>query len=275
VLTEVIVSDTHVGSAYGVFPQGFRKSTGEIVRLNKGQRYLGKCWQHVLGVLPPTFDILVLNGDLTDGQNPRQMARDLTEADPEWQGRAAYELLAPLAERAGVVYATMGTTYHTGEAGTFEEQLAERLGAVPDEWGHCARDWLGLSVEGIKQDIAHAQSSMLRYKSTAAEREIQFEALAAVMKEGGTSHIIIRSHVHTYFNLFIEGTLYVSTFSFQLDSRYARLLKVKNRYLQRHIGVTVLELYPERVGKELHVAEIKPIYFKHPKWRREKYERKA
>jgi len=272
-ITEVIVADTHFGSAYGLMPPNFQKSTGDLATLNQGQEYLWECWQHATKVLPRKFDLLVLNGDLTHGQNPKEKARDLTEADPEWQQRAAYEALAPLAERANKVYGTVGSEYHAGEAGAWEEQLCQRLGAVPDDWGHHARDWLGLNLEGVMQDIAHSQSVMTRYRSTAGERDIQFEALIADMKEGGKSHLMIRSHIHTHFELFIEETLYLSTLAFQLQTRYARRHKMRQRYIQKHIGIALVRLYPNRVGKDPRVAEVQLMRYNHPKWKRDRYEK--
>jgi len=272
-ITEVIVADTHFGSAFGLMPPDFRNSMGAVAGLNVGQKYLWECWQHALDVLPRKFDVLVLNGDLTHGQNPKELARDVTEPDPEWQQRAAYQGLLPLVERAGAVYGTMGSEYHVGVAGQWEEQLLCRLGAVPDAWGHHARDWLGLDLEGVRQDVAHSQSVFTRYRASGGEREIQFEALVSDVK-GGRSHAIVRSHVHTYFEVFIEDALFLSTPAFQLSTRWARTRKMRQRFVQKYVGIVVLRLYPGRVGKRMKVVKAdEPIWFDHPKWPRDKYER--
>jgi hypothetical protein len=39
----LVVSDMHVGSAYGLLPEGFVGSTGAMLNLNMGQEYLWEC----------------------------------------------------------------------------------------------------------------------------------------------------------------------------------------------------------------------------------------
>ena len=45
----LVVSDMHVGSAYGLLPEGFVGSTGAMLNLNMGQEYLWECWKHFPG----------------------------------------------------------------------------------------------------------------------------------------------------------------------------------------------------------------------------------
>lgn len=271
-ITGVVLSDPHVGSAYGLFPGGFRLSNGSEAGLNLGQVYLLNCWEDFLERIPPTFDLLLLNGDLINGQNVKETGADLTEIDPEWQQRAAYQLLEPLATRAREVYATRGSNYHAGECGRWEEQLAERLGAVPDSWGHHAWDWLLLDVQGVHLDVAHHQSVVSRFVSMPLEREEQFATMVAPWKQGG-SHLIIRSHVHRYSEVHVELQQSLSTAAWQLQTRFARMRTMPNRMFSRYIGGLWMELYPERVDTSDYAAAIHPVLYRHPDLARAQYVR--
>jgi len=273
VLTAVVISDLHVGSAFAPMPKGFRLSTGARVRPNKGQLYLNRCWKNFTATIPDTFDLLILNGDLIHGQNHKEMAADLSEVDPEWQQRAALEFLHPLSERANRVYATKGSGYHVGEVGRWEEQLAHSLGAEPDERGHYAQDWLLLNVEGVLLDVAHTQSVVMRYVSMPLEREGQFDDMIADSKVGGASHLIIRSHAHRWVSTDVELKRSVGTASWQLQGPYVKRGKVPNRMFSKYIGGLWVELHPERVGKPEHCMTLHPVLYKHPKLRRAKYVR--
>lgn len=266
----VFVSDMHVGSAYAVFPERFKLSTGSIGHLNVGQRYLWDCWQDFLERLPKQFNILILNGDIINGQNKKESAADLTEVDPAWQQRAALSLLEPLAERAGKIWMTQGSTYHSGEVGRWEEQLARELGAEPDDWGHYAWDWLLLDVEGVKLDIAHSQSVVLRYVGMPLEREQQFDKIIQDWK-GGSANVIVRSHAHRYVETHVELQQAVGTASWQLQPRYVRRGRIPNRQFSRYVGGLWMELLPENVGKPEYCAEIHPTLYRHPQMRRACY----
>jgi hypothetical protein len=57
----LVVSDIHVGSAYGLLPEGFVGSTGTMLNLNMGQEYLWECWRHFIQDVPPLFALSCLS----------------------------------------------------------------------------------------------------------------------------------------------------------------------------------------------------------------------
>lgn len=266
----VIVSDTHTGSAYALFPARFQLSTGSIVSLNVGQQYLLQCWRDFEERIPERFEVLVLNGDIINGQNRRESAADLTEVDPAWQQRAALELLEPIAARAEKVYVAQGSTYHTGEVARWEEQLAYQLGAEPDSSGHYAWDWLLLDIDGVRLDVAHHQSVVMRYVTMPLEREQQFDKIIADWK-GGSAHLIVRSHAHRYVEAHVELQQSVATASWQLQSRYVRRGRLPNRMFSRYIGGLWLEVHPERVGQSEYCTTLHPVLYRHPQLARASY----
>lgn len=271
-ITILIVSDLQVGSAFGIFPERFTLSTGSEHNLNTGQRYLLSCWQHMLKTLPKP-DVFIVNGEATDGLSKKLLGRYRVEPDPKWQVRAALDLVEPFVRKAAEVYVTKGTDYHTRPAGQDDEDFAQhlmRFGAVPDALGHYAHDWLLLEKEGVTLDIAHTRSVMIRYESTAGEREVQFDAMSADLKEGGSSDLIVRSHGHRYVKGNVEGELFVLTPAWSLQTPYAARSKWPNRWLSRLIGGIQVDIYPTlktgdpRQNREEFI-HIKGLTYAHPK----------
>lgn len=245
-LSALVLSDLHVGSAFALFPPRFTLSTGALVGLNVGQQYLYQCWQDFKARLPATLDILVLVGDIIDGQNPREGGADLTEVKPEWQQRAALEFLAPVAERCQAVYAVRGTHYHSGEAGAWEEALAKRLGAVPDPMGNHAPYWHHLDIEGVYLDIAHRQSATIRYGSSMLERELQFMLMRTQAEAVEPDDLILRGHVHTYRYVNDDGFLAVSCPAWQIPASFVQRSITPNRKRARLFGGLLIKLWPGR-----------------------------
>jgi len=257
-----IIADTHIGSAFGPWPPKMQLSTGGRYQLNKGQRYINKHWYTIAETMPH-LDILILNGDIIDGQQPKDMGRYVCEADPQFQARAALELLRPYLAKSGKVYATEGTEYHEGEAATWAEWLAREVGAIPRD-SHFAWDWLLLDAAGLHLDIAHRQSFFLRYRATGLEREMQFSAMME-----STADVIVRSHTHHYILLQMpcdsKMQTAISTPAWQLQTHYARTSISPSRLLNPILGMVVVNMD----GGEVHV---KPYAFPHPPQRRERYE---
>jgi len=265
--TLLLVSDLHVGSRWGLFPRDFQLSTGEVYQLNRGQEFLLSCWGHMLTQMPKRFDVLIVNGDAINGPNPKESARDQVEQDPEWQVRAALALLQPVAKRARETYLTQGSTYHVGEAAKHEERLAWMLGAVPDPAGHYAWDWLVLDIQGVRLDIAHHQSVVMRYLAVPLEREQQFDRMIADLK-GGSADLIVRSHAHRLMDLNVDGDLALGLPAWQLQTRYARRSRWPNRWLSRLIGGVRVDIYPDRKAggpqNRTDYLAVVPLVYPHP-----------
>jgi len=241
--TALLLADLHAGSAYAPWPKKFRRSTGHTVQLNAGQRYLSRCWDDFLERIPKQLDYLILDGDMIEGQQPKQMARDLVDVDPQWQARAAKNLLEPLAARATEVRCTMGTDYHGGEQATWEEWIACQLGAVQDDWGHHAADWLLLNIDGVQLDIAHSQSTAIN-TSMPLERELRYALM--IDDERPDIDMIVRAHTHNYRWLVLDGRITCGLPAWKLQGRHVRRSKTPNRFYSRLLGALLLRIYPGR-----------------------------
>jgi len=247
-LTGLIVSDTHLGDAYAVFPHGFKGSTGSVIALNEGQKYLLECWDWMIEQLPRRLDFLIVNGDVADGVARKDEGRWRVESDPEFQVLAAKALFMrgnpPLLNRAKKKYVSKGSAYHSGSGSHLDEMFGQQIKAEVDSMGHRASSWRVLSCQGIDVDIAHNRSVSIRYESSQGEREIQFDRMVADIKDG-SSDLIVRSHGHRYVKLNVDGDIFVATPAWSLQTDYAKMSRYPNRWLSRLIGSVRVDLYPE------------------------------
>lgn len=246
----LIISDTHVGSAFGLMPEGFLSSTGIRLPLNMGQEYLLECWQHFLNALPPLFAFLIINGDAPEGQNPAEEARLLSEVDPVWQVDAAEMLYRPLVERVTRgVFMTSGSRYHVGVGATFENVLARRLGARPNRAGRRVRPWLHLHVNGRLIEAAHRQSYTIVNRAMPLEREIRYAKVRCADQGKPIPDAIVRSHTHVGFRLWVEDEwMAMSTPGWKLQDHYAQTSISPNRMLPAKIGAVLLRVWHQPVG---------------------------
>lgn len=256
-----LLGDLHTGSAFAPWPAGAELSCGGTHQPNVGQSYLNERMGEIAAALPP-LDVIVFTGDLIDGQMPKDRGRYLVEIDPQFQARAAYELVRPIAQRATVVYVVEGTEYHDSDGSMWMEWLARELGAVAKDQ-HVAWDWLLADMFGLKWDIAHKQSIMIRYKSTAMEREMQFSSMLSE-----TADVIVRSHAHFYgfVQLATDGIVQtsVSTPAWKMQGHYERTSLSPNRLYSSKLGMVVLEVEDGNVIP-------RPFLFPHPPLRRSVY----
>lgn len=198
----VVISDLHIGCQLGLAaPTGHRLDNGGRYRPTRAQRAVWRIWDHFWSQWVPQvthrepFDLLI-NGDLMDGVHhgsTHQWSHNLGD-----QAVAAYEILAPIADRAAHLYIVRGTPAHAGEAGVEEERLARRLGAVPDRDGRHARWELWKHIGGYLINATHhiGTTASSQHEVSAINAE-----LASLFTEAGRwghqpPDIIVRSHRH-------------------------------------------------------------------------------
>lgn len=256
----LILADFHIGSMFSLWPPGFKTSLGTEVSPNVGQKYLLDHWRKIIAAIPQ-YDLLVLNGDMVDGTQPKSYGRFILEPEPIVQAQAALEVIRPVMKKlraGGRVIVMRGTPYHEEDDAACE-LIGEALNALPTEYGRRSWGWLVAECGGLIVDIAHSQSYMMRYRSTALEREGQFSDMA-----GLNADIIIRSHTHSPLWAYVEGggrrafRLEITTPPMQIASEYANRSKTPNRTLPKNLGVMVVEI--PRDG----LPVVRPYVFPHP-----------
>lgn len=242
----LVVADMHVGSKFALWPEDMPNSAGNIPKLNKGQEYLGECWQHHEKLTPKKLDWLILMGDMLNGNEAKDEGRGLTEVDPVWQARAVAALLEPLRKRAKHCLYLKGSNYHAGVAGSDEEALAHTLNAEADAVGQRARDWEILDIGGVYLDLAHTASVVMVNRAMPMERELRYAQTAAADDQRPQVDMIARAHAHIYLWLNMDGVIALRCPAWKLQDTYVQRSITPNRMRSRLIGSVLLNIQPEK-----------------------------
>ena len=235
----LVISDIHGGCQLALCPiNGVRLDGGGFYKPNKLQRKIHYWWEEFLTEWVPEetkgkkFN-LVFNGDLFEGRHHgsiTQFTQNLSD-----QANVAYELCAPVVEKAENLYMLRGTESHTGKSAEQEEQLAEKLGAKPNTLGQYARDELWLKIGKALGHFTHhiGTSGSEYYQSTAPLKEL-ITAYSTAGKMGKVDpNVVCRSHRHSFCEVRLAGKYdYDCTFctpAWQLQTPYAyRSATVRN-----------------------------------------------
>lgn len=205
----VVISDTHCGCQFGLFPNGLvTLDGGVVVRPSRMQKTTTAYWEMFFHEWVPMatkgepWD-LVFNGDGIDGvhhNSTTQITHNLAD-----QARIAEAVFAPVVAQCrnsgGRLYWVRGTEAHVGKSGAEEERLARSLGAEPDEQGHHARWDLWKIVGNALVHFTHhiGTTGSAAYESTAVWKEIVEAFVEAGRWRNRPPDIIVRSHRHRYF----------------------------------------------------------------------------
>ena len=141
---------------------------------------------------------IVVNGDAIDGRHHNavtQYTHNLTT-----QGRIAKQILRPQIEKAEGYFHIRGTEAHVGPSGEQEEELAETLGAIPNELGQYARYELWVRVGGALVHLLHhiGTTSSASYESTAVFKELVEAYNESARWRQDPPDIVGRAHRHRY-----------------------------------------------------------------------------
>lgn len=197
----IVLSDLHINSTVALsFPE-VSLDDGGIYHYSKSQRWL----ESNLLDFRKSFDklegekILVINGDLIDMNKHNQ--HQLITPNISIAIDHAYSLLKiHIMDCIDKLYIVRGTEAHVGKVAEYEDIVANKLGAIQDEFGNSVHWSLLLDVNGVVFDIAHhgvvGQKAWTRthpLDSLAANTIIEATKNSSVLPD-----VIIRSHLHTY-----------------------------------------------------------------------------
>jgi len=199
----IVISDQHHGCQVGLFPRaGFRLDGGPIVHPGNAQLKILDAWDEFWSKWVPKVTrgepfAVVNNGDSVDGAHHGAKTQ-LTQNYAD-QAKIAYEVLAPIVDKCqGRYYHIRGTEAHVGQCAEQEEQLAQRLGAIPTEHGQHSRYDLWLRVGHALCHFTHhiGVSSSHAYKTSALMRELTEILVNSALWRHEAPDIIARSHAH-------------------------------------------------------------------------------
>lgn len=196
----MVLSDLHVGSTVGLWPEGFVSNEGNLIGQNKFQEWLWACWsdmcqwsQKVIGNEP--FE-LVLNGDLVDGIHHRTL--QVMTPDPGDQVDAVKGILEPLAACAARLHLIKGTECHTRND---EVRIGRALNGTKDPTtGQHAWDSLDLKVNGVLYNFMHHISTTARSYLEASAHSIALGNITHTRARAKqpVPDIIVRGHRHRH-----------------------------------------------------------------------------
>jgi hypothetical protein len=148
------------------------------------------------------------NGDVIDGVHhgsTTQISHNIED-----QKRIATEVLRPIVRdclaSGGQYYHIRGTEAHVGQSGSYEESVAESLGAVPNREGQYARFdlWkrVGSSLVHLLHHIGTTSSSA--HEASAVNAEMTAEYVEAARWREQPPDFIVRSHRHRFISVELD-----------------------------------------------------------------------
>jgi hypothetical protein len=203
----VVVSDMHIGSTLGLcHPAGYALDDGGTYKPSDAQDTMWGWWEMFWHEWVPRVTngepwTLVINGDAKDGDHHE--TPNIISRNPNDEQEHAVRILRPIVEMCeGRYYHVRGTVAHVGQAGHREEQLAHKLGAIPNEIGQHARyelylrcgDEKGTGLVHYAHHIGTTSSSS--YESTAVHKELVEAYVEAGRWGDETPQVVVRSHRH-------------------------------------------------------------------------------
>lgn len=202
----VVVSDTHCGCGLALMPPSVATDESTVVSQSPLQRKLWGMWEEFWGEWVPEATrgepfVVVHNGDAVEGVH--HGSTNQVTANLLYHRRIAQAVMEPVVQACeGRYYHIRGTEAHVGKAAEFEEDLAERLGAVPNREGHFARYdlWMGIGEDGDLVHLLHhiGTTGSAAYEATAVHKELTESFNEASRWGYQPPSIIVRSHRHRH-----------------------------------------------------------------------------
>jgi hypothetical protein len=196
----VLLSDTHIGSTVGLWPEDFISNEGFPIGQNPLQKWLWKCWKDcegwIEGVVGDDDYDVVVNGDVVEGIHHR--TTQVMSADVSDQTTAALAILGPMAEKASQIHLIKGTECHTRND---EIRMGKVLGATKDpQTGQHAWDNLDLEMNGTLMNFAHHISTTTRPYLEASAHSIALGVITHSRARVGkrVPSVICRAHRHRH-----------------------------------------------------------------------------
>lgn len=197
----VDLSDSHVGSKYGLCPErGFVVEGGGLVLPNPVQRVINECyaefWEVVHKIRGDDPFIAWHKGDMIEGQHHR--TKETITANLTDQAINAVDVLKPHFSQAERSYWVKGTPAHGGEESENEEWVARECGGHPDSTGRRTWPMVNIIWNGLKVNIAHhiSSSSVAASQATAPQAEMVELRNSAAQVGVRPPDIVTRGHRH-------------------------------------------------------------------------------
>lgn len=283
------LGDLHVGSMVAPAPKNYRTSYESIYQLNDAQEFLWDCWQEMTQRLP-MLDYISFGGDIIEGKQIKEGGNLIWEPNLLYQVEAARVLLEPVIAKlkpTGKTWYIRGSKYHVEELGNMDElvarygshaipdtsdeehmdeELATKLGAQ-ERGGRRSRRWLLIDIDGVRLDISHRCSVVMRNRTMPLDREIEFSLTRCGRTGEQAPHGIVRHHAHCeYVTAGLGLQTGVAIPAWQLQTEFAQSSISPNRYFSAYFGSVLAHIYPDRLQDARRpIVWDDRLLFEHPK----------
>ena len=208
----VVISDLHTGSKFGPAPEDWKFNDGTIAPIREAQKFLyGKYLECVEEFGKP--DILVVNGDVTDGIQHLSQGRETWTTEGLEQVRLGEHLVNLW--NCKEIYFTKGSNYHVDFQGLPVEQVvAQRTKAK------LFGQYIDLTVEGSRCNFSHeipVSMTSWQYRTTPLAVQLVLDRL---QNADASSNLIVRSHAHYFAFVGFSDQLGIVTPGFQGQTPY-------------------------------------------------------
>jgi len=184
----LVLSDFHAGHEVGLTPPEWNIGMPG----DQMVQYRAEMWSRFEEALKMVGipDVLVVNGDMVDGRGERSGSVELLHLDRGVQVDMASEIINRA--KAKSIILTRGTDYHVGIAESWEDRIAENVGA--ERIGDVINADINGLVMNFRHHLGNSQTPVGRAGPLA--REATWNALWNVRQGFPLADVIVRSHVH-------------------------------------------------------------------------------
>lgn len=202
-----LISDTHVGSRFGLCPEKYVSVEEDTIAPNRGQRQILESFRDYSRRMRDDFkiDTVFLVGDMMAGLNIKEFGVFMKTTDMNEQVEMATQVLNILCKGKRVAVWS-GTPYHEARDFRIHQLLADNLGGK--FYGSISN--MRLEPTSKIVNVAHATTQAMVYPETVLSRDILFlkegEALGKLYKTSA----IIRGHRHSYVEIHKSDLHYIS-----------------------------------------------------------------
>jgi hypothetical protein len=193
----VVVSDLHVWSTVGLWPEGYESTKGSLIAQNDFQKLTWECWMKMwMDIIPGLMGsdpyLLIVNGDVVEGQHHRTV--EIMTANPDDQMPALLKVFEPC--RHSAIVLVEGTECHTH---SMEHKAAIELGGIPcPNTRQPAHPKLFMDIGGFRLIARHHMptTSIPWGEARALKAEFDKETIAASEAGETAPQVVCLAHRH-------------------------------------------------------------------------------
>lgn len=271
----VVISDMHSGCRFALCPPKVKLDKGGNYEASDVQLILHEWWKQWWDKIVPILTkkeeyYIVINGDLVDGEHhgsKTQISHNLVD-----QTNVCKKLLEPILRRTACkgLFIVRGTEAHSGKSAEQEEEIAQDLNSIKDEFGDHSYYELWLQLGRFKSLLHFSHhvgtTSSASYESTAVYKELVEAYNEAGRFKNTPPDAIIRSHRHRQFQIDVaSGMDDEQTLTGRALSIVTPAWQLKTPFAFK--GVMGRSSTPQIGGYVIRSGDEDPLYARYKVWR--------